>query len=137
MSANAALTLLILFLNISLFPSISALNQEGLSLLSWLSTFNSTTSSSTFSSWNPTHKNPCSWDYVKCSAEGYVEEIIITSVDLRSGFPTQLLSFSNLTTLVISNGNLTGEIPSSVGNWSSLVTLDLSYNNLSGAIPEE
>ncbi|XP_058786828.1 LRR receptor-like serine/threonine-protein kinase RGI1 [Vicia villosa] len=139
--SNNALNFLILFLSISLFPFVSSLNQEGLSLLSWLSTFNSSnpdTSTAIFSSWDPAHRNPCRWDYIKCSAEEFVEEIVITSIDLRSEFPTQFLSFNHLRTLVISNGNLTGEIPSSVGNLSSsLVTLDLSFNSLTGKIPEE
>ncbi|KAI9096740.1 hypothetical protein K1719_025919 [Acacia pycnantha] len=137
MSSNA-ITLLILFLNISLFPSVYTLNQEGLSLLSWLSTFNSSDSATSFfSSWNPTDKSPCKWDYIRCSKDGFVSDIIITSINLRSSFPTQLLSFGHLTTLVISNGNLTGEIPSSVSNLSSLVSLDLSFNALSGTIPAE
>ncbi|KAL5128419.1 LRR receptor-like serine/threonine-protein kinase RCH1 [Glycine soja] len=137
MSSNA-LTLFILFLNISLIPATSALNQEGLSLLSWLSTFNSSDSATAFSSWDPTHQSPCRWDYIKCSKEGFVSEIIIESIDLHTTFPTQLLSFGNLTTLVISNANLTGEIPGLVGNLSSsVVTLDLSFNALSGTIPSE
>ncbi|XP_054798733.1 LRR receptor-like serine/threonine-protein kinase RGI2 isoform X3 [Prosopis cineraria] len=136
MSSNA-ITLFIMFLNIPLFPSVYTLNQEGLSLLSWLSTFSSSDSATSFSSWNPTDKSPCKWDYIKCSKDGFVSDIVITSVNLRSSFPKQLLSFGHLTALVISNGNLTGEIPSSVGNLSSLVSLDLSFNALTGTIPAE
>ncbi|KAJ8771682.1 hypothetical protein K2173_026859 [Erythroxylum novogranatense] len=133
-----AVTIILLFLNISLFPAISALNQEGLSLLSWLSTFNSSSSSTVyFSSWDPTHQNPCKWDYVKCSADGFVSGLTITSTSFPISFPTQLFSFNHLTTLVLSNGNLTGEIPSSIGNLSSLIILDLSFNDLTGAIPAE
>ncbi|KAM3759416.1 hypothetical protein ACB098_01G118200 [Castanea mollissima] len=134
MSSNAVITF-ILFLNVFMFPAISALNQEGLSLLSWLSAFNSSSSATFFHSWDPTHNNPCKWDYIKCSRQGFVSDITITSINLHTGFPTQLLSFNYLTTLVLSNANLTGEIPPSIGNLSSLVTLDLSSNALSGNIP--
>ncbi|KAL5776707.1 hypothetical protein ACOSP7_009633 [Xanthoceras sorbifolium] len=136
MSSNA-ITIIILFLNISLFPAISALNQEGVSLLSWLSTFDSSSSTTFFSSWNPSHQNPCNWDYIKCSSDGFVSEITITSIHLPTSFPTQLLSLSHLTNLVLSNVNLTGEIPPSIGNLSSLVNLDLSFNALTGDIPAE
>ncbi|KAI8013524.1 LRR receptor-like serine/threonine-protein kinase RCH1 [Camellia lanceoleosa] len=112
-------------------------NQEGLSLLSWLSTFNSSHSTTFFASWNATHNNPCKWDYIKCNSNGFVSEINITSIHLFTTFPTQFLSFNFLTTLVLSYGSLTGEIPSSIGNLSSLVSLDLNYNALTGRIPPE
>ncbi|KAL6318474.1 hypothetical protein AAG906_041245 [Vitis piasezkii] len=134
MSSNA-ITIFLLFLNISLFPAICALNQEGLSLLSWLSTFNTSSSAAFFSSWNPSHQNPCKWDYIKCSSAGFVSEITISSIDFHTTFPTQIISFNFLTTLVISDGNLTGEIPPSIGNLSSLIVLDLSFNALTGKIP--
>lgn len=132
-----SITIFLLFLHIPLFPAISALNQEGLSLLSWLSTFNSSSSATFFSSWNPSHQNPCNWDYIKCSSNGFVSEITITSLNLSTTFPTQLLSFHFLTTLVLSNVNLTGEIPPSIGNMSLLSTLDLSFNILTENIPPE
>ncbi|EYU17424.1 hypothetical protein MIMGU_mgv1a000670mg [Erythranthe guttata] len=132
------ITLFILFLKICLFfPTISALNQEGLSLLAWLSTFDSSSSATFFSSWNSTDRNPCGWDFIKCNNQEFVSEITITSIYLPTRFPNEVLSFDFLEILVLSNGNLTGEIPSSVGNSSSLVTLDLSYNNLTGTIPPE
>ncbi|KAI8013527.1 LRR receptor-like serine/threonine-protein kinase [Camellia lanceoleosa] len=133
MSGNANLIFL-LFLNIL---AISALNQEGLSLLSWLSTFNSSHSATFFASWNATHNNPCKWDYIKCNCDGFVSEINISSIDLCTTFPIQFVSFNFLTTLVLSYGNLIGEIPCSIGNMSSLVSLDLSYNALTGRIPPE
>ncbi|KAM7507863.1 hypothetical protein LguiA_018316 [Lonicera macranthoides] len=136
MSGRAITILFLLFLNISLFSSIYALNQEGLSLLSWLSTFNSS-SSNFFSSWDPTHQNPCKWAYIKCGTNEFVSEITISSLNLPTTFPTQFLSFNFLTTLVLSNGNLTGEIPQAIGNLSFLITLDLSYNALTGKIPPE
>ncbi|KAH6824078.1 Leucine-rich repeat transmembrane protein kinase family protein [Perilla frutescens var. hirtella] len=120
-----------------LFPTISGLNQEGLSLLAWLSTFNSSSSAGFFSSWQPTHQTPCKWDYIKCTDHAFVSEITITSIYLPTTFPDHVLSFEFLRVLVLSNGNLTGEIPSSLGNRSSLINLDLSFNSLTGKIPHE
>ncbi|KAH0976735.1 hypothetical protein GBA52_026454 [Prunus armeniaca] len=137
MSSNA-ITIILLLLNISLFPATSsALNQEGLSLLSWLSTFNSSSSATFFSSWNPADQDPCKWDYIICSSSRFVSEITITSLNVPASFPSQLLSFNYLSTIVISNGNLSGEIPPSIGNLSSLTTLNLSFNALTGKIPQE
>ncbi|XP_016435749.2 uncharacterized protein LOC107761968 [Nicotiana tabacum] len=142
MSTKQTITLFFLFLNISLFPTaISGLNQEGLSLMSWLSTFNSSSSSSSvtsFSSWNPSHENPCKWDYIQCTRNGFVSDIKIMSINLPTTFPTQVLSFPFLKVLILSNCNLTGQIPTSIGNLSSpLGILDLSFNALTGSIPPE
>ncbi|KAJ8541534.1 hypothetical protein K7X08_002350 [Anisodus acutangulus] len=140
MSSKLTVTLFFLFLNISfLFPtSISGLNQEDLSLLSWLSTFNSSASLTSFSSWNPSHESPCKWDYIQCTSNGFVSDIKIRSINLPTIFPTQILSFPFLETLVLSDCNLTGEIPTSIGNLSSsLRILDLSFNALTGSIPPE
>ncbi|XP_048431889.1 LRR receptor-like serine/threonine-protein kinase RGI2 isoform X2 [Pyrus x bretschneideri] len=132
-----SITIILLLLSIFLFPSISALNQEGISLLSWLSTFNSSSSAAFFSSWTPADQDPCKWDYIRCSSNGFVSKIRIISIHIPTSFPIQLLSFNYLTTLVLSNGNLTGEIPRSIGNLSSLITLNLSFNALTGDIPQE
>ncbi|XP_027148192.1 LRR receptor-like serine/threonine-protein kinase RCH1 [Coffea eugenioides] len=133
---NREITIL-LYLSASLFPAIFALNQEGLSLLSWLATFNSSSSANFFSSWDVTHQNPCKWDYIKCTSGGFVSEITITSINLPTSLPSQVLSFNFLTVLVLTNGNLTGEIPPAIGNMSSLATVDLSFNALTGMIPPE
>lgn len=132
MSSKLTVTLFFSFLNISfLFPtSISGLNQEGVSLVSWLSTFNSSSASVVpFSSWNPSHVNPCKWDYIQCTSNGFVSDIKIRSINLPAIFPSQLLSFPFLEVLVLSNCNLTGEITASMWNLSSpLRILDLGFN---------
>ncbi|XP_047341748.1 LRR receptor-like serine/threonine-protein kinase RGI2 [Impatiens glandulifera] len=139
MSRNSVITFF-LFLNISLFspPTISALNQEGVALLSWLTTFNSTPSATFFSSWNQADQSPCKWEYIKCNSNGYISEINIRSyIDLLTTFPVQFLSFSYLKSLVLSHGNVSGDIPPEIGNLSSLVNLDLSFNAFTGRIPPE
>ncbi|XP_068648230.1 LRR receptor-like serine/threonine-protein kinase RGI1 [Aristolochia californica] len=123
---------------ISFILPISALNDEGLSLLSWLSTFNSSSSSSFFHSWNPSDQRPCNWDFIRCSNDGFVSEIRIESINLATPFPTQIISFRYLNTLIISKTNLTGKIPPSISNLSSsLTTLNLSYNSLTGTVPPD
>ncbi|KAK8704207.1 hypothetical protein V6N13_047837 [Hibiscus sabdariffa] len=137
MSSNAIAIILLFFI---FLPPISCLNHEGLSLLSWLSSFNSSSSSvadAFFSSWNPSHQNPYKWDFIKCNGGGFVSEIGILNIDLRTSFPSQVVSFQHLIVLVLSQSNLTGEIPPSIGNLSSLVTLNLSFNAFSGSIPDE
>lgn len=133
----SAFAIFLLLLNVSLFPTSDALNQEGLSLLSWLSTFNSSPSSSFFSSWNQADQNPCQWAYIKCSNNGFISEIEINSIHISTTFPLQILSFNSLSRLILSEVNLTGEIPNSIGNLSSLITLDLGLNYLTGKIPPE
>ncbi|CAI9115672.1 OLC1v1016645C6 [Oldenlandia corymbosa var. corymbosa] len=137
--SSKEITIILLFLSTVplLIHGIFGLNQEGQSLLSWLSTFNSSSSASFFSSWDESHQNPCQWDYIRCTTSGFVSELTITSIHLPTTFPTQLLSFKFLTVLVLSDGNLTGEIPPGLGNLSSLVRLDLSFNALTGIIPRE
>ncbi|CAN1234909.1 LRR receptor-like serine/threonine-protein kinase RGI2 [Linum perenne] len=132
---------LFIFLQTFFFTSHS-LNQEGLSLLSWLSTFNSSSPSSSsisFSSWDQSHPTPCKWDFITCSGgDDFVAEIVVISVNLPTSFPTQILSFTKLRRLVLSRANLTGRIPGSISNLSnSLVELDLSFNSLTGGIPAE
>nr|GMD85194.1 LRR receptor-like serine/threonine-protein kinase RCH1 [Ipomoea batatas] len=130
MSSAKTVFIFLLFL-----PAILALNQEGHSLLSWLSAFNSSSSAGHFSSWNPAHRDPCKWEFITCTTTGFVSEIKIASINLPTKFPTQILSFGFLKVLVLTNGNLTGEIPPAIGNLSSLITLDLSFNALTGSIP--
>ncbi|KAJ0972115.1 hypothetical protein J5N97_020074 [Dioscorea zingiberensis] len=137
MQSNQIL-LIISFLSTSTFllPSC-ALNHEGLSLLSWLSTFNSSPSSSLFSSWNPADENPCNWSFISCSSDNSVSGIRIKSISIPTTFPIQILSLTSLNTLVLYKSNITGNIPVSIANLTSLVKLDLSCNALTGAIPPQ
>ncbi|XAR49634.1 Non-specific serine/threonine protein kinase [Bertholletia excelsa] len=131
MSSNAAITIfLFFFLNISL---ISALNQEGLSLLSWLSTFNN----SAFFSWNATHQDPCNWAFIKCNKNNFVSEITIRFVNLTGEIPPSIGNFSSLNKLDLSFNALRGTIPPEIGKLSKLEVLSLSSNTLEGEIPTE
>ncbi|KAK1288074.1 Receptor-like protein kinase 2 [Acorus calamus] len=94
------------------------------------------TSPPIFPSWDPNHPNPCNWTHITCNSNGSVSEFKITSISLPN-FPTPILTFTSLTTLIISNSNLTGPIPPSISNLSSLIYLDLSQNSLTGTIPPE
>uniref|UniRef100_A0A804JZI7 Protein kinase domain-containing protein n=1 Tax=Musa acuminata subsp. malaccensis TaxID=214687 RepID=A0A804JZI7_MUSAM len=124
------------FLSVALLLlPVSGLNHEGTALLAWLSSFNSSLSSALFSSWDPTHSNPCRWAFVSCSSSGLVSEICIRSISLHTTFPSQILSFRSLANLVLYDTNITGEIPRMIANLTSLLTLDLRFNALSGKIP--
>ncbi|XP_010519387.1 PREDICTED: LRR receptor-like serine/threonine-protein kinase RCH1 isoform X2 [Tarenaya hassleriana] len=138
MSRNRVSVFLVIILSVSLFPEASGINEEGRALLSWLSAFNSSSSASFFSSWNPSDRNPCRWAYIRCSDDEFVQEIRITSVHIATRFPDEVTSFPYITSIVISDTNLTGEIPVSIGNLSeSLVFLDLGFNSLTGQVPPE
>ncbi|CAL9062680.1 unnamed protein product [Musa banksii] len=124
------------FLSVALLLlPVSGLNHEGTALLAWLSSFNSSLSSALFSSWDPTHSNPCRWAFVSCSSSGLVSEICIRSISLHTTFPSQILSFRSLANLVLYDTNITGEIPRMIANLTSLLTLDLRFNALSGKFP--
>ncbi|KAF5955104.1 hypothetical protein HYC85_007960 [Camellia sinensis] len=162
MSGNATMIFL-LFLNIL---AISALNQEGFSLLSsWLSNFNSSHSATFFASSNATHKNPCQWDYIKCNCDGSspstslpplsflmatssekfhvrLEHVIIGQLGSQLQCSdrkngTRIEKLSQLQLLSLGSNFLQDGIPTEIRNCSKLQQLLLFDNQLSGRIPLE
>ncbi|XP_028966142.2 probable LRR receptor-like serine/threonine-protein kinase At5g45780 isoform X6 [Malus domestica] len=62
--------------------------------------------------WDINSVDPCTWNMVSCSTEGFVISLAMVSTDLS------------------------GMLSPSIGNLSHIRTLDLSFNNLSGPTPK-
>ncbi|KAH0869618.1 hypothetical protein HID58_076640 [Brassica napus] len=81
--------------------------------------------------WDDTAVDPCSWNMISCSADGFVLSLGAPSQDLSG---TLSSSIGNLTYLQ-TNNYITGHIPPEIGKLMKLKTLDLSTNNFTGQIP--
>ncbi|KAL0760940.1 hypothetical protein Bca101_077090 [Brassica carinata] len=94
------------------------------------------------SGWDINSVDPCTWNMVGCSAEGFVVSLEMASKGLSGTVSTNIGEFTHLHTLLLQNNQLTGPIPSELGQLSELKTLDLSGNRrlsrnlLSGRIPQ-
>ncbi|XP_010274436.1 PREDICTED: probable LRR receptor-like serine/threonine-protein kinase At5g45780 isoform X6 [Nelumbo nucifera] len=102
--------------------------------------------------WDINSVDPCTWNMVGCSPEGFVISLLefyYLDSSSTSGFDGRemaskglsgLLSpcignLSHLQTMRLSKNKLSGRIPSAVANLTGLSFLDLSFNNLSGPTP--
>ncbi|KAK8992434.1 hypothetical protein V6N11_048515 [Hibiscus sabdariffa] len=106
--------------------------------------------------WDINSVDPCTWNMVACSAEGFVISLEMASTGLSDeigklsefqtldlsgnqfvgAIPSSLGSLTHLSYLRLSNNNLSGLIPRDVANLTGLLFLDLSFNNLSGPTPK-
>uniref|UniRef100_A0A803PGB1 Protein kinase domain-containing protein n=1 Tax=Cannabis sativa TaxID=3483 RepID=A0A803PGB1_CANSA len=123
----------LLFLITITTTNVVSANNEVLTLYSWLHT--SPSFSSSFSDWNPSDTNPCSWSYINCSSQNFVTQINIQSIELALPFPTNFSSLHFLEKFIVSNSNLTGIISSDIQYWSEVTVIDVSSNSLVGYIP--
>ncbi|KAJ0240697.1 LRR receptor-like serine/threonine-protein kinase [Hirschfeldia incana] len=87
------------------------------------------------SGWDINSVDPCTWNMVGCSAEGFVVSLEMASKGLSGTISSNIGEFTHLHTLLLQNNQLTGPIPSELGQLSELKTLDLSGNRFSGKIP--
>ncbi|KAL6206729.1 hypothetical protein ACLB2K_023976 [Fragaria x ananassa] len=85
--------------------------------------------------WDINSVDPCTWNMVGCSAEGYVISLAMGSSGLSGMLSPSIGNLSHLRTLLLQNNQLSGPIPSEIGRLSQLETLDLSGNQFSGNIP--
>ncbi|XVF20740.1 hypothetical protein REPUB_Repub12eG0029000 [Reevesia pubescens] len=152
------LSLLLLILLICNYTAhVSALNDEGLSLLSFKRSLEKNTEGYLIK-WNSSDVNPCSWLGVTCRKER-VNALIIPNMGLagslspalaklssirhvnlennsfHGSLPTELFNATRLKSLVLSGNSLSGPLPAEVGNLKNLQTLDLSQNSFNGTIP--
>ncbi|CAA7014122.1 unnamed protein product [Microthlaspi erraticum] len=87
------------------------------------------------SGWDINSVDPCTWNMVGCSSEGFVVSLEMASKGLSGTISTNIGELTHLHTLLLQNNQLTGPIPSELGQLSELKTLDLSGNRFSGEIP--
>lgn len=87
------------------------------------------------SGWDINSVDPCTWNMVACSTEGFAISLIMESRGLSGTLSPSIGNLSHLRTMSLQNNRLSGHIPSEIGNLSKLETLDLSGNQFVGMIP--
>ncbi|TKY71857.1 LRR receptor serine/threonine-protein kinase [Spatholobus suberectus] len=85
--------------------------------------------------WDINSVDPCTWNMVGCSAEGYVISLEMAIAGLSGTISSGIGNLSHLQTLLLQNNQLSGPIPTEIGKLLELQTLDLSGNQLHGEIP--
>ncbi|KAE9461944.1 hypothetical protein C3L33_06140, partial [Rhododendron williamsianum] len=86
--------------------------------------------------WDINSVDPCTWNMVACSPDGFVISLEMGSVGLSGTLSPSIGNLSHLQAMRLSKNKLSGEIPTAVANLTGLSFLDLSFNNLSGPVPK-
>ncbi|GER27835.1 leucine-rich repeat receptor-like kinase [Striga asiatica] len=85
--------------------------------------------------WDINSVDPCTWNMVGCSQEGFVISLEMASMGLSGTLSHSIGNLTHLRTMLLQNNQLTGDLPSEIGKLSELQTLDLSGNQFDGEIP--
>ncbi|KAL8108201.1 hypothetical protein AgCh_024589 [Apium graveolens] len=85
--------------------------------------------------WDINSVDPCTWNLVGCSSEGFVVSLEMASTGLAGTLSPSIGNLGHLKTMLLQNNHLCGPIPADIGNLSLLQTLDLSGNQFTGEIP--
>ncbi|CAI0475865.1 unnamed protein product [Linum tenue] len=85
--------------------------------------------------WDLNSVDPCTWNMVGCSPEGFVISLEMASTGLAGTLSTSIGNLGHLRTMLLQNNLLTGSIPAEIGKLPELQTLDLSGNQFEGNIP--
>ncbi|XP_075663912.1 putative LRR receptor-like serine/threonine-protein kinase At5g45780 isoform X2 [Castanea sativa] len=91
--------------------------------------------SNVMNGWDINSVDPCTWNMVACSAEGFVVSLEMASVGLSGTLSPSIANLSHLRTMLLQNNRLSGPIPAEIGKLSELQMLDLSQNQFVGEIP--
>ncbi|XP_021910661.1 probable LRR receptor-like serine/threonine-protein kinase At5g45780 isoform X1 [Carica papaya] len=135
---RALLVSLLLFWIRFVSPSVSLLSPKGVNyevaaLMSMKSKMKD--ESHVMDGWDINSVDPCTWNMVACSAEGFVVSLEMASTGLSGTISPSVGNLSHLRTMLLQNNQLSGPIPAEIGKLLDLQTLDLSGNHLSGEIP--
>ncbi|GLU13827.1 hypothetical protein SLE2022_304370 [Rubroshorea leprosula] len=85
--------------------------------------------------WDINSVDPCTWNMIACSDEGFVISLVMDSMGLSGTLSPSIGNLSHLRTMLLQSNHLSGPIPNEMGNLSELQTLDLSDNQFVGGIP--
>ncbi|XP_061984716.1 probable LRR receptor-like serine/threonine-protein kinase At5g45780 isoform X2 [Populus nigra] len=85
--------------------------------------------------WDLNSVDPCTWNMISCSTEGFVISLEMASVGLSGTLSPSIGNLIHLRTMLLQNNHLSGPIPEEIGKLSELQTLDLSGNQFGGGIP--
>ncbi|PIA33980.1 hypothetical protein AQUCO_03900096v1 [Aquilegia coerulea] len=85
--------------------------------------------------WDINSVDPCTWNMIGCSAEGYVISLEMASKSLSGTLSSSIGNLTHLQTMLLQNNQISGPIPPEIGKLSELRTLDLSGNEFVGGIP--
>ncbi|ESQ32934.1 hypothetical protein EUTSA_v10003811mg [Eutrema salsugineum] len=85
--------------------------------------------------WDDTAVDPCSWNMITCSPDGFVLSLGAPSQSLSGTLASSIGNLTYLQTVLLQNNYITGHIPPEIGKLMKLKTLDLSTNKFSGQIP--
>lgn len=88
-----------------------------------------------FNGWDWDSVDPCTWDMVGCSSDGFVISLEMTNNGLSGTLSPSIGNLSHLQTMLLQHNQLSGPIPSEIGILSQLTTLDLSSNQFTSEIP--
>ncbi|WCJ27229.1 Leucine-rich repeat protein kinase family protein [Euphorbia peplus] len=85
--------------------------------------------------WDINSVDPCTWNMVACSPEGFVTSLEMASKGLSGTLSASIGNLNHLRTMLLQNNRIMGPIPTDIGKLSELRTLDLSGNQFAGEIP--
>ncbi|XP_011085976.1 probable LRR receptor-like serine/threonine-protein kinase At5g45780 isoform X2 [Sesamum indicum] len=85
--------------------------------------------------WDINSVDPCTWNMVGCSPEGFVISLEMASMGLSGTLSPSIGNLTHLRTMLLQNNQLSGVIPIEIGKLFELQTLDLSSNQFDGEIP--
>ncbi|KAF9621884.1 hypothetical protein IFM89_028472 [Coptis chinensis] len=85
--------------------------------------------------WDINSVDPCTWNMVGCSAEGFVISLEMASTGLSGTLSPSIGNLPHLRTMLLQNNYISGPVPPEIGKLSELRTLDLSGNQFVGEIP--
>ncbi|KAM7500564.1 hypothetical protein LguiA_024978 [Lonicera macranthoides] len=85
--------------------------------------------------WDINSVDPCTWNMVACSSEGFVISLEMASTGLSGMLSPSIGNLTHLRTMLLQNNQVSGPIPAEIGKLSELQTLDLSGNLFVGEIP--
>nr|GMD10817.1 probable LRR receptor-like serine/threonine-protein kinase At5g45780 isoform X1 [Ipomoea batatas] len=85
--------------------------------------------------WDINSVDPCTWNMVGCSQEGFVISLEMASMGLSGLLSPSIGNLTHLRTMLLQNNQISGPIPAEIGKLPELQTLDLSGNLFDGEIP--